>query len=123
MLRVRARALPVIFCHQIDNLHRRLTRQAKSFERRSHVSLVVAKLDGKLVLVVAPDHRIVFDEKCSQSPCGCSFTVAEVMNDLASAPLAWNGMCPQALGGEAVERFHYFVVTGGILWRKASSAG
>src|SRR5215213_6076010 len=36
------------------------------------------------------------------------------MNYLASAPFAWNRMRSEALGGEAVQGFHHFVITGSI---------
>ena len=64
-LGVCADALPVVFTHQMKKLHGRFTRAAESVECGRHVSLVVTKLAGVLVLIVSLNDCIVFDEKFS----------------------------------------------------------
>src|ERR1043165_8276656 len=51
-LRVRARPLPIIFRQMRQQLHRRLTRAAKRFQRRRHVAFVITQPSRKLMLIV-----------------------------------------------------------------------
>src|SRR6185369_7263299 len=112
-LRMRADALPVVIGHQVQHLHVRLACAAESVEGGRHVALVVTKLAGVLVLVVALNNCIVLDKKLAQPRSGKAFAIAEMMHDLARTPFAREGMRSETVGRKTVEGVHDFVVSFG----------
>src|SRR6185369_1673387 len=52
---------------------------------------------------------------------GEAFTIAEVMNDLASTPFARNGMCCETVSGKSLEGIDNLVVSGCVLCDEAFS--
>src|SRR5690349_15644858 len=81
-------SLPILVRHQRQQLRRRRAGRTKGFERRRHVAFVVSQSGRILILVVTLNHRIVLHEQRSYPAGGRGLTVAQVMNDLASTPLA-----------------------------------
>src|ERR1700682_3342918 len=107
-LGVRARALPVLSCHPLEELRRRFARPTHGFERWLD-GTVGGQLAGVSLLVVSVDDRLVLGQQAADPDRGLLLAVREVMRDLARRPLAAAGAI-QLLGLDSLQRVHHHAV-------------
>src|SRR6202158_5052730 len=107
-LGVRARALPVLICHPLEELRRRFARPTHGFERWLDGS-VGGQLVGVSLLVISVDDRLVLGQQAADPDRGRHLAVREVMSDLARRPLAAGGAI-QLLGLDSLQRVHHHAV-------------
>src|SRR5436309_8040193 len=115
VLGVPAGPLPVLVGHRAQDLTRGGPDGAELLECRGQVAQVVAQDDGIDVLVVAVDDRKLLGEQPPQAEGRDRLAVGQMVDDLARAPLAGDGVGDEPLARETRERLRHFVVAGRIL--------
>src|SRR5215204_5024930 len=114
-LGVRAGARPVGVGHSVEQLAGGGPGAAQGVERGLDGALVVAEARRVLLLVVALYLRVVLGQKLAQADGAVHLAVGEVLDDLARAPLAGDGVRRKRLLVEAFEAPRDLVVTGLVL--------
>ena len=113
--RVRAFTSPILFRHQMDELRSRLAREPEGFQCRCDVALRVVQLSSVLILIVALNQWVIFNEQATQPQSAGRFAVSQVMDDFSSAPLARNRVRSQRFWRKIGQIPQNFVIPGFIL--------
>src|SRR5215207_3904668 len=114
-LGVRAGARPVGVGHLVEELAGGGAGAAQGVERGPDGALVVAEAHGVVLLVVALYLRVVLGQELPEADGAVHLAVGEVLDDLARAPLAGEGVGRKGLLVEPFEAPDDLVVAGPVL--------